>query len=140
METPSQTVSSLLHLVTQWISTVTVSLGSAWNSSQVQRRDGCAAPLMAKSHCASGVRGVGPAERTGKSGVRYCPGGTRPATAGSSRRRPRNPREMKFPAMLLLQPRVQGCDSARRVVNMFTGILPCFQDPRKHLVVNRLSE
>ena len=34
-ETPFQTVSSFDHLVTQWTSTVTVSLGSARNSSRV---------------------------------------------------------------------------------------------------------
>src|SRR3712207_8276357 len=32
--TPSHSVSSLLHLVTQWMSTVTLVRGSAWNSSQ----------------------------------------------------------------------------------------------------------
>ena len=36
-ETPSQTVSSFDHLVTQWMSTVISSLGSARNSSHVQR-------------------------------------------------------------------------------------------------------
>src|SRR3970040_1802373 len=34
-ETPFQTVSSFDHLVTQWTSTVIVSLGNAWNSAHV---------------------------------------------------------------------------------------------------------
>ena len=41
----------------------------------------------------SGVRGVGPAESTGKSWVTYWPGGTRAGSA-PSRARPRKPREM----------------------------------------------
>lgn len=38
MLTPRQRVSNLLHLVTQWMSTVNVCAGSARNSSQFQRR------------------------------------------------------------------------------------------------------
>jgi len=48
---------------------------------------------MVKSHLASGVRGVGPAERTGKSRVSYWPGGSRRPTE-SAGRRPRNAREI----------------------------------------------
>ena len=91
-ETPSQTVSSLDHFVTQWMSLVTVSCGSAWNSSHVQRAAGPPAPRTVKSHVASEVCGVGPAERTGNSPVSYWPGGSRRAVA-SGGRRPRNPRE-----------------------------------------------
>src|ERR671919_1554391 len=91
-ETPCQTVSSFDHLVTQWMSTVTSSLGSARNSFRLQRRGSSTSPTIEKSHCSSGVCGVGPAERTGKSLVTYWPGGTRPA--GVSSRRPRKPREM----------------------------------------------
>src|SRR5216683_167849 len=36
---------------------------------------------MTRDHASSAVRGVGPADKTGKSLVRYCPGGTRPASA-----------------------------------------------------------
>jgi len=64
-ETPSQTVSSFVHLVTQWISLVISSLGSARNSSQVQRRGSSTSPTIEKSHASSGVCGVGPAESTG---------------------------------------------------------------------------
>src|SRR5438093_2553884 len=73
------------------MSFVIVSLGSARNSSQVQRA-GCAPPSIRKSHSSSGVCGVGPAERTGKSSSTYWPGGTRPS-GPSLRRRPLNPRE-----------------------------------------------
>src|ERR687894_2342031 len=74
------------------MSTVTSSLGSARNSSQVQRRGSSTSPMIEKSHCSSGRCGVGPADRTGKSLVRYWPGGTRPL--GASSRRPRKPREV----------------------------------------------
>src|SRR5918996_6329795 len=75
------------------MSRVTSSLGRARNSSQVQRRGSSTSPTTEKSHWSSGVGGGGPAERTGKSGVTYWPGGTRsPGT--SSRRRPLKAREM----------------------------------------------
>jgi hypothetical protein len=94
-ETPSQRVSSLLHLVTQWMSRVTVSVGSRRNSSQVHCLGCSTSPVIEKVQSASGVRGVGPADSTGKSLVTYCPGGRRPAGA-CSRGRPRNPREIKL--------------------------------------------
>src|SRR5205809_1094346 len=93
METPSQAVSSFDHFVTQWMSTVIVSLGSARSSSHVHRCSSSTSPTIAKSHWSSGVCGVGPAESTGKSLVTYWPGGTRSGGA-SSRRRPLKPREM----------------------------------------------
>src|ERR687891_2012044 len=83
------------------MSRVTSSLGRARNSSHVQRRGSSTSPTMEKSHWSSGVCGVGPAERTGKSGVTYWPGGTRsPGT--SSRRRPLKPRDMIGGISLLL--------------------------------------
>src|ERR671913_408832 len=91
-EPPRHTVSSFDHLVTQWMSAVTSSLGSARNSSHVQRRGSWTSPTIEKSHRSSGVCGVGPAERTGKSLVTYWPGGTR--SLGGSSRRPRKPLEM----------------------------------------------
>jgi hypothetical protein len=69
-----------------------VSLGRERNSRQVQEIGVFTAPLMAKLHCSSGMRGVGPAERTGKSEVTYWPGGMREGSA-AGRRRPPNPRE-----------------------------------------------
>src|SRR3954453_7277076 len=91
IDPPVQVLSSLDHLVTQWMSTVTVSRGSARNSSH-DHDTGCStAPLIVRLHSGSGVCGVGPGDRPGKSRVTYCPGGTR---AGStSARRPRKPRE-----------------------------------------------
>src|SRR5919198_5386780 len=92
-ETPVQLVSSFDHFVTQWMSTVTVSLGSARSSSHVQDTGSSTAPLIVKLHSSSGVCGVGPAESTGKSLTTYWPGGTRPAWAGSISWRRRKPRE-----------------------------------------------
>src|ERR687896_2317827 len=74
------------------MSRVTSSLGRARNSSHVQRRGSSTSPTTEKSHWSRGVCGVGPAERTGKSGVTYWPGGTR-SLGTSSRRRPPKPRE-----------------------------------------------
>ena len=90
-ETPVHTVSSFDHFVTQWMSTVTVSLGSACNSSHVHETGSSTAPAIVKLHASSGVCGVGPADSTGKSSVTYWPGGTRdgsasgPAPAGKPR-------------------------------------------------------
>ncbi len=75
-DTPSQTVSSFDQRVTQWMSTVTVSRGSAWNSSQVQVFRPSPSPIE-NVQSSSRVCGVGPAERTGKSCVSYWPGGMR---------------------------------------------------------------
>src|SRR6188768_1769581 len=74
------------------MSVVIVSDGSARNSSHSHDAGSSIAPPTAKLHSSSGVCGVGPAERTGKSRVTYWPGGTR-AGSTSAARRPRNPRE-----------------------------------------------
>src|SRR5919197_6451148 len=91
--TPSQRVSSLVHLVTQWMSTTKVCEGSLRNSSQVQVTGSDTSPSIVKVQRSSGVRGVGPAESTGKSVTTYWPGGTRLGSAGSSRCRRWKPRE-----------------------------------------------
>jgi hypothetical protein len=70
-DTPVQVLSSLDHLVTQWMSTVTVFRGSATNSSHGHDTGSSTAPLIVKLHSSSGVGGVGPAGSTGKSGVTY---------------------------------------------------------------------
>src|SRR5262245_13861072 len=89
--TPSQVVSSFVHFVTQLMSTSTSSLGSARNSSQDHRVSSCPASVsIVKDQSDSGVCGVGPADSTGKSSVRYCPGGTR-ASSRSLARLPWNP-------------------------------------------------
>src|SRR5438874_8822383 len=93
-ETPVHTVSSFDHLVTQWMSFVTVSLGRAWNSCQLHDTGSSTAPWIVKLHQPSGWCGVGPAERTGQPSAMYCRGGTR-ARSTEVRRRPVNPREMR---------------------------------------------
>src|ERR671927_522280 len=75
-EIPSHLVPSFDHLVTQWMSFVTSSEGSCLNSSHVHLLGSSTSPTMEKSHSPSGVRGVGPAESTGKPSTRYCPGGS----------------------------------------------------------------
>src|SRR5436853_6416725 len=84
-DTPFHVVSSFDHLVTQWMSLVTVSEGSAWSSFQVQRFGSSISPSMVKVHSSRLTRGVGPADRTGKSVTTYWPGGTRELEAGSHR-------------------------------------------------------
>jgi len=53
------------------MSTVTDSEGSAVNSSHGHDTGSSTAPLIVKLHSSSGVRGVGPADSTGKSRVTY---------------------------------------------------------------------
>src|SRR3712207_9577757 len=65
-DTPRQTVSTFDHFVTQWMSQVTSSLGSARNSSHVQRRGSSSSPTTEKSHRSRGVWGGGAAGRAGK--------------------------------------------------------------------------
>ena len=81
MVTPSQTVPSLLHLVTQWMSTVSSVRGSAWNSSQVHSPRSDPPSCKVRVHLSRGVCGVGPALSTGKSSVTYWPGGSRFSSA-----------------------------------------------------------
>src|SRR6267378_1311095 len=92
-DTPVQLVSSFDHLVTQWISTVNVSLGSLRNSSQVHTFGSSTSPTIEKVQSLSGTLGVGPADSTGKSLTTCWPGGTRELLA-TSRRLPLKPREM----------------------------------------------
>src|ERR1700761_6339591 len=81
-DTPSHMVSSLDQRVTQWMSVVSVSVGRARNSSHVQLF-GSRPPGVEDDPRARGVCGGGAADRTGKSRVTYCPGGTRSAGAAS---------------------------------------------------------
>src|SRR5438309_11877884 len=76
------------------MSLVIVWVGSLRNSSQVQFFSLSTSPVIENVQSVSGVRGVGPAERTGKSLTRYWPGGRRPACPWSLGR-PRKAREMK---------------------------------------------
>src|SRR5215204_3892236 len=108
METPSHLVPSFDHLVTQWMSLVISSEGSCLNSSQVHLLDSSISPTMEKSHSSRGVRGVGPAERTGKPSSRYCPGGS---AVSCLLRRPKKPLE-KNPSVITLPPRSPSCTLA----------------------------
>ena len=79
-DTPRQLVSSFDHLVTQWMSVVIVSDGSAGNFPHDRDTGSATAPWIVKLHSASGVCGVcgvGPADSTGRPLVTYWPGGTR---------------------------------------------------------------
>src|SRR3954451_7888271 len=91
-ETPSHSESSFDHFVTHWMSLVICSLGSARNSSHVQRRGSSISPAIVNVHSSSGVCGVGPADSTGKSSVTYWPPGTR-APGAAQLARPGKPRE-----------------------------------------------
>src|ERR1700693_3251730 len=77
------------------MSRVSVSVGSLRNSSHVQFLSLSTSPVIENVQSVSGVRGVGPAERTGKSLTRYWPGGSRLACPWS-RGRPWKAREMKL--------------------------------------------
>ena len=89
IETPVQVVSSFVHCVTQWMSTVGVSRGSASSSSHVHETSRSTAPRTVKLQSTAASGGVGPTASTGKSGVSYWPGGSREGSAG---RRPWKPR------------------------------------------------
>src|ERR671932_2477287 len=102
-DTPSHLVPSFDHLVTQWMSVLISSLGSVRNSSHVHRLGSSTSPTIEKSHWSRRVRGVGPAERTGKPSTRYWPGGSCvPCSVG--RRRPLKPREMNPSLIAVLPP------------------------------------
>ena len=77
-------MSSFVHFVTQLMSTVQSRAGRARNSSQVQLTGSRTRPSIENDQRSSGVRGVGPADRTGKSVVRYWPGGIREAMSSPS--------------------------------------------------------
>src|SRR5215218_2304016 len=80
------------------MSVVISSEGSARNSSHVHRLGSSISPVIVKSHSSKGVRGVGPAERTGNPSTRYWPGGRRESSSVRLRR-PRKPRE-KNPSLI----------------------------------------
>src|SRR5438552_16888465 len=90
-ETPSQNVPSFDHRVTQCRSTGKVSVGKSRNDFQSYRRITFVPSSITNSHWSSGMCGVGPADKTGKSVVRYCPGGS---LASAELRRPKTPREI----------------------------------------------
>src|SRR5579863_7277872 len=90
-ETPSQDVSSFDHRVTQCRSTVIVSVGNSRNDFQSHRFKTLLPSSIVNSQRSREMCGVGPADKTGKSVVRYCPGGS---FASAALRRPAKPREI----------------------------------------------
>src|SRR5262250_3364022 len=90
-ETPSQDVPSFDHRVTQCRSTVKVSVGKSRNDFQSHLRRTFVPSSITNSQRSSGTCGVGPADKTGKSVVRYCPGGS---LISVGVRRPEKPLEM----------------------------------------------
>src|SRR5215469_11974297 len=99
-DTPSHVVPSFDHRVTQWISTVMVSAGNSRNDFQFHRRSTSVPSSIVNSHLSSATCGVGPADKTGKSVVRYCPGGS---FTSAGVRRPEKPREVIASEILLTQ-------------------------------------
>src|SRR5215204_2183391 len=95
------------------MSTVTRVWGSAWNFSQVHLPASDLPSCRARVHLSSGVRGVGPALRTGKPSVTYWPGGIRSA-ATLARGRPVKPLVMGAPSA--------GLRAARRPATIVDGI------------------
>src|SRR3954454_5870946 len=90
-ETPSHDVPSFDHRVTQCRSTVKVSVGKSRNDFQSHLRRTFVPSSITNSQRSSDTCGVGPADKTGKSVVRYCPGGS---FTSAALRRPEKPREM----------------------------------------------
>src|SRR5215467_11159125 len=90
-ETPSQDVPSFDHRVTQCRSTVKVSVGKSRNDFQFHLRKTFVPSSITNSQRSSDTCGVGPADKTGKSVVRYCPGGS---FTSAALRRPEKPREI----------------------------------------------
>src|SRR3954468_168500 len=90
-ETPSQDVLSFDHRVTQCRSTVKVSVGKSRNDFQSHLRRTFVPSSITNSQRSSDTCGVGPADKTGKSVVRYCPGGS---FTSAALRRPEKPREI----------------------------------------------
>jgi len=98
------------------MSVVTDSAGSAWKSSQLQLF--LSSPATTENvQSSTGMCGVGPADRTGKSSVTYWPGGRRSGSA-SRRRRPRKSRETgivsSFQSGLTLRREAQHCHRQMR--------------------------
>src|SRR5215469_1478900 len=100
MGTPRQRVPSFDQRVTQWMSVVMSSAGTACISAQfhdLSTRPSC---RIEKVHSLRGVCGVGPADSTGKPFAMYWPGGTRSCASAGRKWRPRKPRDTGLMAVL----------------------------------------
>ena len=89
--TPSQAVSNFDHAVTQWMSRVIFDCGSALNSAHDHSATGLARTFSVNVQSSVEMRGLGPADSTGKSSVTYWPGGSLLVTSRGGCRPP-NPR------------------------------------------------
>src|SRR6266516_2863142 len=83
------------------MSTVTGSVGRVRNAAQSQRCRSPVSVVTVSSHSPRSMRGVGPADRTGKSSTRYCPGGS---AALGTLRLPLNPGDTVAIVVLLACP------------------------------------
>src|SRR5215213_10873038 len=108
------------------MSVVISSEGSCLNSSHVHLLGSSTSPTSEKSHSSKGVRGVGPAESTGKPSTRYCPGGRWVFCSGCLRR-PRNPQE-KNPSLISYTSSLFRLYSSAPVVR----IARLYDDPPRH--------
>ena len=88
-----------IHCVTQWMSPAQRLRGRACSSSQLQRASGRGPWLIVKLQCARSMAGAGPLLSTGKSCVRYWPGGRRRALSVPMRR-PVKPRVVAMSSLL----------------------------------------
>ncbi len=89
--TPSQAVSNFDHAVTQWMSRVILVCGSALKSAHDHSATGLARTFSVNFQSSIEMRGLGPADSTGKSSVTNWPGGSLLATSRGGCRPP-NPR------------------------------------------------
>src|SRR5580693_6717877 len=107
-EMPSQDVRSFDQRVTQCKSTVEASLSKLRKDFQSHRRKTFLPSSITNSHLSMAISGVGPADKTGKSVVRYCPGGSFTSVGV---RRPAKPLEMMvmriFPYLRRLRSRLR---------------------------------
>src|SRR5579862_2431315 len=81
--TPSHAVSNFDHRVTQWMSVLTVFVGSAVNCPHVSSTGFSTRPKTLNRHFAGSKRGGVPTCSTGKSRARYWPGGNLASVAAS---------------------------------------------------------
>src|SRR5215470_8191287 len=120
-ETPSQRVPSFDHRVTQCKSTVMLSVGNSRKGLQSHRFKTSVPSSIVNSHLSSDTRGVGPADNTGKSTVRYCPGGS---FASAARRRPQKPLEIMAIGLHPIEVFLFSAENAQFVSSRYPGRVP----------------
>src|SRR5215469_1554584 len=106
-ETPSQVVPSFDQRVTQCRSTLKAWRGKLRNAFESHRLSGLFSSRIVNSQWSSGTCGVGPADKTGKSVVRYCPGGSFAVCF------PRFPKKPRDTISMWIPPTSAGCFGGR---------------------------